>query len=230
MLRPTSSSEKEYKAAYQAGVEYVEPLEPTGHLVEFLSRHRLRRNPKVLDFGCGEGRDTVFLAKRGFRAFGLDSSPSAIRKARLRALREVVEPQFQVADMTRATRFRRNQFDLAINIDNIHALHRKSWRLSHFREAHRILKEGGFYILCAHTAGKARQEPAGVGLFTFKVAGEKKRLRLVYEPSLIGTAKGYQAELDSSGFEILSRKIGRIPPIPAQTCLIIARKPHRRTE
>ncbi len=224
MFRPASSSEKEYSAAYKAGVEYLEPLEPTRHLIEFLSRYRLGRNSRVLDFGCGEGRDTLFLTKRGFRAIGLDSSPSAIRKARLKALREKLKARFLVADMTRRTTFRGNQFDLAINIDNIHALYKKSWRLSHFREAHRILKKGGFYFLCAHTARDAKREMRGTGLFIFDVSGEKKRVRLAYEPSFIGTAKGYQEELESSRFEILERQSGRTPPIPARISTIIARK------
>ncbi len=178
-----------------------------------------------MDFGCGEGRDTVFLSKRGFRTVGLDSSPSAIRKARVRALREKLKVRFLVADMTRRTTFRGDQFDLAINIDNIHALYKKSWRLSHFREAYRILKKDGFYFLCAHTSRNAKMEIAGVGLYTFDVSGGKKRVRLAYEPSFIGTVKGYEGELESSGFEILERKTGRTPPIPARTSTIVARKP-----
>ncbi len=224
MRRSVSSSEKEYNAAYHTGVEYVEPLGPTGHLIEFLSRYQQRKNSKILDFGCGEGRDTIFLAKRHFIAIGLDSSPSAIRRARLRALDEKAKAHFRVADMTRPTGFRRGLFDLAINVDNIHALHRKSWRLSHFREAHRILKKEGFYFLVAHTAREARKEPAGEGLYTFIVSGAEKRVKLSYEASFIGTAKGYQDELELSGFEILSREVGRTPPIPARTCTIVARK------
>ncbi len=229
LVCPTSSSENEYNAAYKAGVEYLEPLEPTRHLIEFLSRYPMRRNSRVLDFGCGEGRDTLFLAKRGFRTIGLDSSPSAIRKARLRALRQKLKARFLVADMTRRTTFRGDQFDLAINIDNIHGLYKKSWRLSHFREAHRILRKGSFYFLCAHTARVAKTEIARAGLSTFDMSGEKKSVRMAYEPSFIGTAKGYQDELESSRFEILERKIGRTPPIPALTSTFVARKPNGRS-
>jgi SAM-dependent methyltransferase len=37
---------------------------------------------RVLDIGCGEGRDTVFFTKRGFEVTGVDGSESALGKAK----------------------------------------------------------------------------------------------------------------------------------------------------
>jgi tellurite methyltransferase len=37
-------------------------------------------HPKLLDLGCGEGRNAVYFAKHGFRVFGLDSSLPGLRK------------------------------------------------------------------------------------------------------------------------------------------------------
>ncbi|MDO5295255.1 MAG: class I SAM-dependent methyltransferase [bacterium] len=37
--------------------------------------------PKVLDVACGEGRNALFLAARGFQAIGLDRSPTAVARA-----------------------------------------------------------------------------------------------------------------------------------------------------
>ena len=45
---------------------------------------------RVLDLGCGEGRDSVFFASRGFDVTGLDPSAAGLRKAqRLAEEREV---------------------------------------------------------------------------------------------------------------------------------------------
>jgi len=43
---------------------------------------RLTPSARVLDLGCGEGRDSVYFASRGFEVTGLDVSADALAKAR----------------------------------------------------------------------------------------------------------------------------------------------------
>ena len=40
---------------------------------------------RAITLGCGVGRETIYLAKKGFDVIGLDFSPVAIRKARRKA-------------------------------------------------------------------------------------------------------------------------------------------------
>jgi len=40
---------------------------------------------RVLDVAMGNGRNTIFLAERGYNAWGIDQSPEALRRARQRA-------------------------------------------------------------------------------------------------------------------------------------------------
>jgi len=39
-------------------------------------------HPKLLDLGCGEGRNAVYFAKHGFEVVGLDLSPPGLEKTR----------------------------------------------------------------------------------------------------------------------------------------------------
>jgi len=55
---------------------------------------------RSLDVGCGEGRNTIWLARRGWHATGVDFSPVAIDKARQLAAHSGVEADFAVADLT----------------------------------------------------------------------------------------------------------------------------------
>ena len=60
----------------------------------------LPRSPRTLvDLGCGEGRDTIYFARRGYQALGIDISSVGIRKAQRRASRLGVSVRFLVGDI-----------------------------------------------------------------------------------------------------------------------------------
>lgn len=56
--------------------KYLRGLQPNDLTNEIL---KYKSNGKVLDIGCGEGQDSVFLAKNGFELFGIDNSQEAIK-------------------------------------------------------------------------------------------------------------------------------------------------------
>jgi ubiquinone/menaquinone biosynthesis C-methylase UbiE len=58
---------------------------PSQELVTFLACNLLPRGEKVLDVGCGAGREAIFLAQCGFCAIGVDWSAAALRIADERA-------------------------------------------------------------------------------------------------------------------------------------------------
>jgi len=66
---------------------------------------------KLLDAGCGEGRDAVYFATRGYSVTGFDTSPFGIEKARRLADKSKVEVEFFIADI--------NEFRLAETFDII---------------------------------------------------------------------------------------------------------------
>ncbi len=60
--------------------------------------HYLKPNPssKILDLACGEGRHSIFLAKKGFDVTGIDLSERSIQIAKRNNINDV---QFSIADM-----------------------------------------------------------------------------------------------------------------------------------
>jgi tellurite methyltransferase len=48
------------------------------YLFDQLLRGRIRPGMRVLDAGCGEGRNLVYLLRAGFEVFGVDADPGAI--------------------------------------------------------------------------------------------------------------------------------------------------------
>ncbi len=78
---------------------------------------------RVLDLGCGEGRDAVFFAKQGFEVTGVDISQAGITKARKLAEMKEVKATWVIADL--ATYRPSGEFDLIYSSGSIHYLPRK---------------------------------------------------------------------------------------------------------
>jgi SAM-dependent methyltransferase len=75
---------------FRAGSPFLKhPLltpERTAGEVDFLvSRLELASGARVLDVGCGFGRHSIELARRGYQVVGIDPSPAMLEAARLRA-------------------------------------------------------------------------------------------------------------------------------------------------
>lgn len=52
--------------------------EPTKEFVQFFATYA-KPNVRVLDVGCGQGRDALFIARLGHNVLGIDTSSSGIR-------------------------------------------------------------------------------------------------------------------------------------------------------
>jgi SAM-dependent methyltransferase len=90
-----------YNLLYRFGMEFN--TKPTPELVKVLESNMInpKEYPKAIDFGCGVGTNTLYLAERGFNAVGVDFSKKALEKARKKAKQKGIENvQFIEGDIT----------------------------------------------------------------------------------------------------------------------------------
>jgi 2-polyprenyl-3-methyl-5-hydroxy-6-metoxy-1,4-benzoquinol methylase len=81
--------------------------------VDFIEKEiNYNKSFRILDIGCGTGRHSIELAKRGYNVVGIDLSESMLKRAKEKAKNENVEVDFIQAD-ARHLNFN-NKFDLAI--------------------------------------------------------------------------------------------------------------------
>jgi ubiquinone/menaquinone biosynthesis C-methylase UbiE len=117
---------------------------------DWLTTHGLSTG-KGIEFGCGKGRNVIWLAKQGFTMTGIDFSPSAIDEAKKRTIRADVQDsaEFIEHDVTESWPFPDTHFDFVIDcfaMTDIESLER---RQATAKEALRVLKSGGFVFVYA---------------------------------------------------------------------------------
>jgi SAM-dependent methyltransferase len=78
---------------------------------------------RALDIGCGGGRNSVYLARRGWQVTGVDVVPRALGRARRRAAAADVSPTFLQGDVTRLRETGiGGHFDLLLDFGCLHTI------------------------------------------------------------------------------------------------------------
>ncbi|MDE5598065.1 MAG: methyltransferase domain-containing protein [Lachnospiraceae bacterium] len=122
---------------------------PDKCVVEFIKEHDIR---SACEFGCGEGRNAIYLAKNNVDIEAYDLSEIAIENAKRNAKESNAEKVLFKAGNIFALDLINKKFDLVIDSGIFHHLapHR---RLQYRDIVSNILAENGYFILLCFAAG-----------------------------------------------------------------------------
>ncbi|MBI2060006.1 MAG: class I SAM-dependent methyltransferase [Nitrospirae bacterium] len=90
-----------YRLFYLRGVRNTpwHDEEPMPTLLKWHRERKLPRRGRALDLGCGGGTNTLWLARQGFDATGIDMTPRAIEYARDKAEKANVKVRWILGDV-----------------------------------------------------------------------------------------------------------------------------------
>ena len=71
--------ETRYKQIYQNNELWTEQ-KPTPDVIKTIDKIKLTKTSKILEIGCGEGRDAIFLLKKNYDVLAIDYSDTVIKK------------------------------------------------------------------------------------------------------------------------------------------------------
>jgi len=138
-----------YDALYQA--ERHALGEPTQAFVSFFEG--LPDSLTVLDLGCGQGRDALFIARLGDQVTGIDSSPAGIEQLVEDADKEGLAVTGIIADLT--TYQFGEAFDVVVIDRTLHML-QPGPRLEVLEKVLAVVSDGGYVLI----ADEPRNLPA----------------------------------------------------------------------
>lgn len=112
----------------------INAMTPKGYFSDYEDWHPIEQKAmgfvkgRVLDIGCGAGRHSLYLQKKGFDVLGIDISPLAIKVCKLRGLKKA--KIMSIEDVN----FKPNSFDTIIMLGGNFGL------FGSFKKARRLLK------------------------------------------------------------------------------------------
>jgi len=136
-------------------LEWYKDRKATEGVVAFAEILQNAKARKVLDFGTGTGRHTVYLAKVGFKVYGFDWSETAISICKRELWKEGLSADLTVWDMNETPLpYSDDFFDAVIAVRVLHhTFIEKIGRIA--SEIARITKVGGYLYIEAPTYEKA---------------------------------------------------------------------------
>ena len=119
------------------------------YLLDQLLKGRFSKEMKILDNGCGEGRNTVYFIREGYQLFGIDQNPLAIKMARMQA--STIYPGYDVLRFQTANAedipFHQHAFDAVISSAVLHFAKDTGHFHQMVNEIIRVLKPNGILFL-----------------------------------------------------------------------------------
>ena len=154
------------------------------YLLDQLLKGRFNKDMKILDVGCGEGRNAVYFLQKNYSIFGLDPNEVAVQYCRY--LAKTINPQtdihrFQIGDGA-AIPFHAAAFDAVISSAVLHFAegHAHFWKM--ITEIHRILQPGGIFWMRMCTGfGNLLEESQDLGEGRYALPDGSERYVLLPE-------------------------------------------------
>jgi SAM-dependent methyltransferase len=136
------------------------------YLFDQLLRGRIQRNDRILDAGCGNGRNLVYLLREGYEVFGVDCENRSIAN---------LPPDHFRAEPLEAMSFPNLFFDVVIASAVLHFARSDDHFLAMLQGVWRVLKPGGmlFCRLASSIGIETKIQPVGEGRYLLPDGSER---------------------------------------------------------
>lgn len=200
--------DERYKTIHGMGKSWASDV-PTPIVGEIAARYGIKKTDKILDAGCGEGRDALSLLRDGYNVDAIDVSPEAIDYCRKKAPQYT--ERFRVFDCLAGEHA--GKYDFVYSVAVIHMLTEDADRRAFFDFVKNSLTSSGKALVCS--MGDGRAEHISDPRRAFDIAerthdGEK--VRVAETSCRIASFETLEAEIRASGLSVIEKGITSSPP------------------
>jgi 2-polyprenyl-3-methyl-5-hydroxy-6-metoxy-1,4-benzoquinol methylase len=135
-------SEAKYEKHYKEGRNILG--DPFPEYVQFFESYS-KKGARVLDIGCGQGRDALFVARMGHSVLGIDLSETGIRQMLEDAVEKDIAIRGVVADLIDYEY--EEDYDVVVIDRVLHMISDRIQRNAAFQRAIASVKQGGYALI-----------------------------------------------------------------------------------
>lgn len=211
-----------YRQVHEENLRWASD-QPSSIVGDTISEFQISADDKILELGCGEGRDADHLLKRGFHVLATDISQEAISYCRR------IHPEFadcyQILDCINGTLDERFAFIYAVAV--IHMLVLDPDRDGFYRFIREHMTENGVALICTMGDGEVQMQSDIRNAFSVQ---ERRHQETGRKLMIAGTScrmvnfDSFRAELERNGLSILKQGITSVEPDFNQMMYAVVRR------
>lgn len=193
--------EERYKTAHAQGVSWASSVS-TPIVMEVIDKYGISHSQRLLEIGCGEGRDSRTVLEHGFQLTATDISSEAI--AYCKEKMPEYENQFSVLDCLSDELD--EKFDFLFAIAVVHMLVPDEDRDGFYGFIRSHLTVGGIALICTMGDGEVERQSDIRSAFTLQERDHESGKMMVAGTSCrMVSWNTFEKELSRNGFTILER-------------------------
>ena len=199
-----------YKQIHEQNLQWSSEM-PSKIVVETIQAFSLPTNSKILEIGCGEGRDAYLLLTQGFDVLATDVSQEAISFCKKKFPN--FAQHFQVLDCV--TEKLGKKFDFIYAVAVVHMLVSDDDRNAFYRFIREHLSSSGIALICTMGNGSFERQTDIHTAFDImeRIHGETgKTVQIANTSCRIVNFATFEEELVRNGFEIINQGITAVEP------------------
>lgn len=216
--------DERYKQVHKNDTLWFSPV-PTLEVSDIISDHKITKEDKILDLGCGEGRDAIYLLKEGYDLTALDYSLEAIRKCQ-EICDDKYKNKFRQFDIMKDSL--NEKFDFIYSIGVLQMFIEEEHRKKFYEFIRNHLKDGALAFIVTMGDGEenycSNKEDAFKNVTKIN-ANTEEEMEIVSTSCRIVDFDTFREELKSAGFIVCEEWISdRIPDFNFCMCALIKKR------